>query len=193
MAPRLSPAPASGDTVTPKCVGFTGARHLDGAPHDRLAGLQAFGHHGRQRRRRRERLEVVRADALRGQAEQPAPGRIENLHPPARIDDEKAGHQAVGNLAAQLIGRGGAGAHRLLLRLQLADRLLQRGRQQHGVRAVLAQVPLGVARAGDDPQQREGQHADEHRDHRGEPDERVAKLRHDARPAHVRYARIACS
>ena len=158
-----------------------------------VSGLEALGHHGSQRRRRDERLEVVHADALGSEAKKASPCWIENLHSSATVDNEKAGRQAVGDLPAQLIGRGGASAHCLLLRLQFADRFLQRSREHHRVRTVLTQVPLRVARAGNNPQERVGHHAHQHRNDGGQPDECITKLGHDARPAQVRYARSACS
>jgi hypothetical protein len=140
-----------------------------------------------------ERLEVVHAYALRGEAKKASPCWIENLHSSFTIDNEKAGHQAVGDLPAQLIGRGGTSAHCLLLRLQFGHRFLQRSRENHRVRTVLTQVSLRVARAGNNPQERVGHHAHQHRDDSGQPDERITKLGHDARPAQVRYARSARS
>jgi len=127
------------------------------------------------------------------QIQEPPTGGIEHLDLPAGVDDDEPGGEAVGDLAPQVVRCVGPCARRLLLRLEPRDGILQRRRQDGGIGTVLAQVAGCVARTGDDAEDRERQHADEHRNRRRQPDERVAVLRHQASPAQVRYARSAWS
>ena len=96
------------------------------------------------------------------------------------IDDEQAGGQARDDLAAQPLRGLGARRHRLLLRLSLVDRLLQRRRQQRGLGAASRRCRRASRARRGEPQHRERQHADEHADDRGQAEERVAgSWRHD--------------
>ena len=165
--------------------------HFDRPPHDWLAGRQTLGHDVGERRGAGKHVDIRVADVLGRKRQQTAPGGIEHFDASRAIDDHQTRGEAVGDLAAQQVGRLRARARRLLLRLELADGLLQRRRQDRGVGASAAQCALRIARAGKHTQQRERHHRDEHGDERGEADERVAEPRHDASPTQVRYARMA--
>ena len=167
---------------------FHRRRHLHRAAHDRFAGVQAFGDDGNEWNGRAEYDPIRCSDRLGPHLEKPSSSRVEHFHATTVVDDEESRRKAVGDLATQAVGGCRTRSHRLLLRLQLADRLLKRGGQHQRVRAVRAEVTLGRARARDDAQERKRQDADEHRGDRRETKQRVAGLRHDASPVHAKYA-----
>ena len=126
------------------------------------------------------------ATPARSSTRSPAGFRIRTS--PSQADDEQAGRQARDDFAAQALGRVGARRGRALLRLQLGDRLLQRGRQQRGLGAAAARAALGVGGRGGKAQQRERQHRDQRGDQRRQAEQRVAgrcqvhrRRRHDTR------------